>query len=244
MDAMGLPPGIPADRRFRRLAGIRHLDGGKSFEVHTIPNGIDTTLFHPRDYRQTRSRFGMAEDRPAIVSAGYLIERKGHHRIIRALSELRREGSRAELWIVGGPGREGRFEAQLRQEVTARGLEEAVHFTGAVQPSLLAEYMSAADVFCLASSREGWPNVVHEALGCGVPAVASDVGGVRDMLASSDYGIVVPPGDQTALTAALGNALRQKWNREQIAAWGRARSWSRVGSEAAAVLRDAAADAS
>lgn len=213
--------------------------GAEERRTRTVPNGIDGRVFYPRPYRETRARLGFSEA-PAIVSAGYLIERKGHHRVIRSLAELRRQGSQAELWIVGGGGREGHFEEKIRAEVKEHGLEAAVHFTGVVKPPVLAEYMSAADVFCLASSREGWPNVVNEALACGAPAVASNVGGVTDMIPRADYGMVVPAGDQAALTAALGAALGRSWNREEIAAWGGSRSWGRVAAEAAETLREAA----
>jgi teichuronic acid biosynthesis glycosyltransferase TuaC len=215
--------------------------GAEASRVRTIPNGIDTELFYPRDYAATRARLGMPMDRPAILSAGYLIERKGHHRVIGALAELRRQGSAAELWVVGGPGREGQFEARIHDAVKQHGVAGAVHFTGTVPAAAMAEYMSAADVFCLASSREGWPNVAHEALGCGAPVVASDVGGVEDMIPSDDYGIVVPAADNAALTAALGKALKTRWDRRRIAAWGAARSWTQVAAETAEVLREAAA---
>ena len=141
---------------------------------------------------------------------------------------------------MGGPGREGQFEARLHAAVKEQGIEGAAHFTGAVPPAKLAEYMSAADVFCLASSREGWPNVVHEALGCGAPAVATNVGGIEDMIPSPEYGIVVPPGDQAALTAALGERCTGTGTGAAIAAWGGARSWTHVAAETAEVLREAA----
>ena len=66
--------------------------GADAARVITIPNGIDTRLFYPRDYTAIRAMSGIPMDRPAIVSAGYLIERKGHHRVIQALGELRRQG--------------------------------------------------------------------------------------------------------------------------------------------------------
>ena len=216
--------------------------GAEAARLRTIPNGIDATVFFPRPYLETRARLGMPVHRPVILSVGYLIERKGHHRVVQALAELRRRGSNAELWIVGGPGREGNFAAEIKSAVRQNGLESAVHFIGGLKPPVLAEYMSAADVFCLASSREGWPNVVHEALGCGVPVIASDVGGVRDMIPSEDYGLVVPASDQASLTAALGTALRIEWDRARIAAWGQSRSWTQVAAETATVLREAAAE--
>jgi glycosyltransferase involved in cell wall biosynthesis len=207
--------------------------------VRTIPNGVDNSVFYPRPYAETRARLGIPEGQTAIVSAGFLIERKGHHRVVRAVSQMRRQGHNVALWIVGGPGREGQFENNIHREVRECGLESMVHFTGNVKPPVLAEYMSAADLVCLASSREGWPNVVHEAQACGAPGVVTDVGGVRDMIPSAAYGMVVPPDNDEALAAALILAVGARWDRASIAAWGQSRSWAQVAAETADVLRDA-----
>jgi glycosyltransferase involved in cell wall biosynthesis len=228
---------IAVSENLRQFA-ISH--GVDTTRTRTIPNGVDAEVFHARPYAETRARLGIPEDRQIIVSAGYLIERKGHHRVVRTLSELRRNGSNAELWIIGGPGREGHFEKHIHRAVQEHGLESVVHFTGNVKPGLLADYMSAADVVCLASSREGWPNVVHEAQSCGAPVVANDVGGVKDMIPGARYGFVVPAGDDAALASALRDALEKTWDRIEIAAWGRARSWRQVGMETAEVLSEAA----
>ncbi len=204
--------------------------------VCTIPNGINPRIFFQRDRDAVRRKHGIEPGLPMLLSAGYLIERKGHHAVIKALGTLRQRNVSAGLWIVGGAGREGRYEATIRDLVKKMGLDDHVHFVGSVLPETLAEYMSAADVFCLASSREGWPNVVHEALGCGTPVVATDVGGVPDLIPSSEYGRVVPIGDQEALEIALQSALLQEWNRPAIAAWAQSRSWDRVAEE---VIREA-----
>lgn len=204
--------------------------------VCTIPNGIDPRIYYPRDRPAARAKHGIPPDQPMLLSAGYLIERKGHHRAIAALAALRRNGIPAGLWIVGGAGREGRYEGRLRDLARELAVEEHVHFAGSVPQDTVAEYMSAADVFCLASSREGWPNVVHEALGCGTPVVASDVGGTPDLIPSAEYGTVVPIGDQAALESALQQALSRGWNRAAIAAWAQSRSWDQVAVE---VIRQA-----
>ena len=91
--------------------------------------------------------------------------------------------------------------------------------------------MSAGDLVCLASSREGWPNVVHEALACGTPVVAADVGAVPEMIPSEAFGIIVPPDDVSALEIGLKKALAQPWDRAEIARWGQARSWQQVAAE-------------
>src|SRR6185295_5597344 len=136
-------------------------------------------------------------------SAGYLIERKGYHRLIPAVAALRSRGIPCELHIAGGPGGESAYETGLRKMVAELHLESAVRFLGAVSPSRLAELMSEAGVFCLASSREGWPNVVNEALACGAPVVATDIGGVPEMIPSGQYGLIVPAGVQQALERSL-----------------------------------------
>jgi glycosyltransferase involved in cell wall biosynthesis len=100
--------------------------------------------------------------------------------------------------------------------------------------------MSAADVLCLASSSEGWPNVVHEALSCGLPVVATNVGAVPEMIPSDQFGLVVPVGDVPALTEALALALQKPWQRAAIAAWGNSRSWDQVAREALEQMQAAA----
>jgi glycosyltransferase involved in cell wall biosynthesis len=104
--------------------------------------------------------------------------------------------------------------------------------------------MSAADVFCLASSTEGWPNVVNEALACGTPVIATDVGAVRQMIVSERYGSVVPVDDGEALTEALRMALTREWDQEAISAWGRSRSWAQAADEVLDEMREVLAERS
>jgi glycosyltransferase involved in cell wall biosynthesis len=101
----------------------------------------------------------------------------------------------------------------------------------------MAELLSAADVFCLASYTEGWPNVVNEALACGAPVVATHVGGVPSMVTSERYGFLVPPRDPNALRDALREALKRTWDRASISDWGRSRSWQQVAREVIDVMQ-------
>lgn len=208
--------------------------GVEESRVRTIPNGIDTSIFFLRDRAACRRRFGIPESTPVILSVGHLIELKGHHRIVESLARLRSEGIDAQLWIAGGHGRSADYEPTIRSTIERAGVGSQVRMVGSVSQQELAELMNAADVFCLASSREGWPNVVNEALACGTPAVATRVGGIPQMVIADEYGLIVPPGDQEALTAALRSALAKSWNREAIAAWGMSRSWGEVARETVA----------
>jgi glycosyltransferase involved in cell wall biosynthesis len=216
--------------------------GADPDKVKTIPNGIDTAIFFPRDRHACRIAHGFALDRLLIVSAGALVERKGHHRIISVLQVLITAGLEADLVIAGGPGPEGDYEKTLRQLVSSLALERSVRFLGPVTSETMAEVMSAADLFCLASSNEGWPNVVHEALACGTPVVATDVGAVPEMLAGGRNGLVVPLDDSAALRNAIEFALQKEWDRSAISGWGQARSWEHVAVDVLEQMRDIVAE--
>jgi len=140
---------IGVSSKLREFAISLGVDEAK---VRVIPNGIDATVFRPRG-RGIREECHLSDADNIVLSAGTLIERKGHHRVVRAVAALRRGGIDAKLLIAGGPGREGRFESEIQKEVESSGLESSVQFLGEVRAERLAELMSAADVFCLASSR-------------------------------------------------------------------------------------------
>ena len=234
-----------AFRRARRVIAVSEdlrqfaiAQGAPEERTVTIPNGIDPDVFLPNDRELSRAKYGMAADRKVIVSAGELIEAKGHHLVAEALKGLLNEGYDAELVIVGSVGRGGlRFEETLRRRVLELGVTERVRFIGFVDRAGMAELLSAADVFCLASYTEGWPNVVNEALACGAPVVATHVGGVPSMVTSERYGFLVPPRDPNALRDALREALKRTWDRASISDWGRSRSWQQVAREVIDVMQ-------
>ena len=207
--------------------------GADESNVKMIPNGIDAAVFHPRSREEMRRKLGLDPARRIVLSAGYLIERKGHHRVAEALAAIHKQSGPVDLLIAGGPGREGHYEGQIRAAVARSGMTDSVRFLGRLPADSVAEYMCAADLLCLASSREGWPNVLHEAMACGTPVVATAVGSVPEMVPSAGYGLVVPAGSEPALQNALLEALRRPWNSEEIARWARSRDWDMVGREVA-----------
>jgi glycosyltransferase involved in cell wall biosynthesis len=142
------------------------------------------------------------------------------------------DGVDAELLNVGRTARGGpKYEAALTVDIASLNVGDRIRLVGWADREMVAELLSAADVFCLASYTEGWPNVVQEALACGTPVVATHVGGVPQMIPSSEYGIIVPPKDEAALQRALRTSLATEWDRERIATWGRRRGWADVAQE-------------
>jgi glycosyltransferase involved in cell wall biosynthesis len=230
---------IAVSEDLRRFAVAQGASPGRT---RTVPNGIDAAIYHQRDRAACRRQHGLSADEPVILSAGYLIERKGHHLAVRALRAVRDQGIPARLLIAGGPGREGQFEPRIRAVIAELGLGEHVRMLGPVSQPVLAELMSAADVYCLPSHREGWPNVVHEAMGCGAPVVATNVGGIPQMIPSEEYGFVVPAGDQEALEQALLRALSKTWDRAAVSAHAQSRAWRQVAREVLAEMKAAVAE--
>jgi glycosyltransferase involved in cell wall biosynthesis len=215
--------------------------GADAARVKVIPNGIDPAIFYPRDRDRCRAKHGINRERKIVLSAGSLIELKGHHRTVKAVAAIRAKGLDVEFLIAGGAGRAVQYEPEIRKQVADSELQDRVRLLGEIPPDDLAELMCAADVFCLASSREGWPNVVHEALACGTPVVATRVGAVAEMIPSSDYGFVVPPGEVEALSKALREALEKEWDGAVISRLAQARTWTQTASEAIDFLRQRAA---
>jgi teichuronic acid biosynthesis glycosyltransferase TuaC len=221
---------IAVSEQLRQLAVAMGADPART---RAIPNGLDTSLYWPRDRCQARRKHGISADALIILTAGHLIELKGHHHAVAALKSLREKGVAAQLLIAGGEPSRGlpSFEPKIRRLVVELGLQDHVRFVGQVTPDTLAELMSAANVFCLASSREGWPNVVHEAMGCGTPVVATRVGAVPELIPSDRYGLIVAPNDPAALAEGFAEALRKNWDREAVCAWAQSRSWEQVAAE-------------
>ena len=202
--------------------------GASPERLKTVPNGVDSSVFYPRDRAAVRQEFGIAADQTVIAAAGHLIALKGFDQLIRAVAAL---DERVHLWIAGSGGGEREHEARLRALPGELGVAHRVHICGRLDQDGLAALMSAADVFCLASSREGWPNVVQEAMSCGTPVVATDVGAVPQMIQDGVNGLVTPPDDVEALAEALRRAAGREWNRSDISTRAQARGWDQVGRE-------------
>lgn len=190
-----------------------------------IGNGIDLERFQPQPRAAARQRYGLPASAPVLISVGALVERKGFHRVIDCLPALLKTYPDLHYLIVGGANPEGDMLPELRARVAAAGLQDRVHFLGALPPDDLKWPLSAADVFVLATRNEGWANVFLEAMACGLPVVATDVGGNREVVCRAELGRIVPFGDQAALTDALTDALSRDWPRQDILDYAADNAW-------------------
>jgi len=206
-------------------------------KIRVVGNGVDLEKFYPLDQAAARQELGspprgLTADGPVLISVGGLVERKGFHRVIACLPAIRQVYPNVRYLIVGGPSAEGDITAELRQQITALGLEDHVHMLGRLPPERLKYPLSAADVFVLATRNEGWANVFLEAMACGLPVVTTRVGGNAEVVSRPELGILTPFGDQTALTQALLDALERSraadcWDRAAIIDYARQHTWDR-----------------
>lgn len=161
--------------------------------VTVLRNGVNLELFRPMDREAARQSLGFV--RRTLVSVGLLIDRKGHHHIIRALGGI----PETDLVIAGdGPDRRA-----LERLAEAEGVKDRVKFLGSVDQNRLREIYNAADALVLASSREGWANVLLEAMACGTPVVASAVWGTPEVVARPEAGVLMPSLDPQGVVAGV-----------------------------------------
>lgn len=213
--------------------------GAAPCRVRVITNGVDANCFRPRDMQEARATLGLGDCDALVTSVGHLVERKGHHLLVDALARLRKSTGRdVHLAIVGGPSEEGDATALVREATARCGLERHVHLLGALAPEGVAQAMAAANVVSLASSKEGRPNVVLEALASGRPVVATEVWGTRELIADESRGRLVAR-DPDALADALAWALSREWSAEALHAATERFSWGASAANLLALMREA-----
>ncbi|WP_340626521.1 glycosyltransferase [Nitrosomonas eutropha] len=206
----------------KRVAVTVGIQEGK---ILVVGNGVDLDKFCRVDRLEARRSLGIPEDIPILVSVGGLCERKGFHRVIECLPDLRKIYPDIRFLIAGGASAEGDWTGRLKQQVSESGLEEHVRFLGIVSPDRLKILLSAADLFVLATRNEGWANVFLEAMACGLPVVTTNVGGNAEVVCNTELGKLVPFNDQQALRSAIDNALKSNWNQQKIIDYAYKNSW-------------------
>jgi glycosyltransferase involved in cell wall biosynthesis len=197
--------------------------GAPADRIHIVPNGIDRDLFHYGDQAAARRKIGIYPDDKMLLSVGNLTELKGHELVIEAVAQLRARGIRATYHIIGS----GEEEERLDRRISDLGLSDCVHLQGSIANERLRPWYQAASVYVLASSREGWPNVLNEALACGTPVVATPVGGVPEIVRHGDNGLLTERTPD-AIAQSIATALERRWDRQALAAAATRTSWADV----------------
>jgi len=189
--------------------------------------GLDQSRFALRDRATEKAKLGIAG--PLILSVGALIPRKGQDLLIAALPSL----PDAMLLLAG----KGESEADFRALAAELGVADRVAFLGSVPHDDLPALFAAADIMALVSASEGLANAWVEALACGTPIIASDVGGIRELVKTPAAGRIVARTPE-AIAAAARDILANPPAREEVAANVSAFSWDENARQLAAFFRD------
>jgi len=197
--------------------------------------GLDQDRFRPLHHTQLRAQLGgelgiaLPANAPLFAAIGALVERKGHHIAIKALSLLERDHPHARLVIVG----RGEELGALQSLAAGLGLADRVHFTGALDHDVMPLVLSAADAMVLPTANEGLANAWVEALACGTPLVTCDVGGAREVITGDVAGRLVDRTPQ-AVADGMRQVLAQPTDPQDVAAFAARFDWSSHASELAA----------
>ncbi len=212
-----------------RTAAALAADGVPAARVHTIPSGFDPGLFAGGSPDVLPPIAFPAHPGPRIGYVGRLAPQKRADLLVEAFGRMREPAS---LVVVGdGPDRE-------RVHGLAAGLPR-VHLTGFVEHTAVPAVLASLDVLVLPSAYEEMGSVLTEAMASGLPVVASDVGGIPEVVRDGQTGLLVPPGDVAALAAALDRLAADPGLRARLSAGARARAaeyaWPQLAERVAAV---------
>lgn len=209
--------------RSHKLGTLLRGAGAKGGKLHTIYNGVDTALFHPGSRIEARAALGLPEGGRVLLFLGNLLPVKDPVLMLEAFAQFWRSGAGqdARLIFVG----DGVLKDALQRLAAGAGVGDRVVFAGRQPPERVAQYLRAADFLCMTSKNEGLPNVVLESLASGVPVVATDVGGIGEVVQSDFLGRMVKGRDPRSFAGALQECCGRAWDAGQIGAHASQYSW-------------------
>jgi glycosyltransferase involved in cell wall biosynthesis/2-polyprenyl-3-methyl-5-hydroxy-6-metoxy-1,4-benzoquinol methylase len=192
----------------------RAIELGAGNKVKLIPWGADPQLFHPIENKQdVRKQFGWSDKDFIVCSLGRMVEKKGFNILVKAFAGFCKESQRDNVQLViGGEGPEREKLSELARHL---GVEDRLHLPGVINWDDVPRFLGGADAFVLPSVRDihgnldGLPTVLLEAMGCGLPCIASNIGGVSLVIRDGENGILVEPGNVQELQEAISKTITE-----------------------------------
>jgi len=197
-------------------------------KITVLRNGVDLVLFQPGARDETRAKLGLLGR--VLLSVGHLIERKGHNFVIAALPDL----PEFSLMIAG----EGPERSTLERLAANLKVSDRVRFLGNVPHAELHRVYSAADALVLASSREGWPNVLLEAMACGTPVVASNIWGNPEVVSRPEAGVLMNERSATGVAEGVKRLFDALPERQATRRYAEGFSWDATSEGQLRLFRD------
>jgi glycosyltransferase involved in cell wall biosynthesis len=197
--------------------------GVPEHRLAVVPLGIQLADFFPRgEKRALRQQLQLSEIGPVFLCVANLVPVKGPKFLLDAFARVCSQLPQAKLVMVGS----GELELILKAQAQKLEIDRQVIWLGRKPHAEIPLWMSAADFLVLPSLSEGYGLVVLEALACGTPVIATRVGGVPEILASSDLGMMTPPGDSEALARVMLDAVAKKWDTKKLVDYAHSNTWT------------------
>ena len=184
-----------------------------SHKIKTIEKGVDNFLFQPRDKIAARKFLGLSENKYILLFVGNLVPVKNPKALIDVLSGMSEYERKEYFSVFIG---EGPLRSMLKRKIRERKLDAICSLPGSVSPDKVACWMNAADVFFLPSRNEGMPNVLYEAMACGLPIIASRVGGIPEIVADQENGFLLVSDDIDGMKKAVQMLFADEEKRRSI----------------------------
>jgi glycosyltransferase involved in cell wall biosynthesis len=197
--------------------------GAPADRVEVVGNGVDAEHFRPRDRTAARAALGLSPDATVLITSSS--GEKDYNRLIEALPTLSKRWPKLVCLFAGLDSPEKNRRAKLEALVEQLDLKETVRFLDDLTPDQLPATLSAADVFVSAAYHETPVTALLEAMACGLPIAAFDVGANRELVCRPELGELAPMGDPSALKTAIDLALSRAWDRMAIRRHGEAYNW-------------------
>jgi glycosyltransferase involved in cell wall biosynthesis len=195
-------------------------------KIRVIPNGVDPEKFFSIPQEEARKKIGfIGKGQSLVLSVCHLTENKGLDVLLEGLALLTEKAPSLfwSLYIVG----DGVARKRLESLVQSLGLTSHVRFFGVVPHEQLVWFYNAANLCCLLSKREGWPNVIVESLACGTPVLATTVGGIPEIITSPKVGTLVARTPEHVANA-LKTSLERTWSKTEILNYAQRFQWSQT----------------
>ncbi len=181
--------------------------GADKSKTSVMYNGVDTDIFHPTNKGESRKKLGLPKKRKIIFSVRRLVYKNGLDTLIESAALVTRDNPDI-LFVVAGKGPSRKL---IEDHIKELGIEDNIKLTGFVPDKLLPVYYNAADYFVLPSaSGEGLPLVLFEAMACGLPVIATTVGGTPEIINHMKNGVLVPPRNPEAIAEALSKLIAEE----------------------------------
>jgi glycosyltransferase involved in cell wall biosynthesis len=191
---------------------------GARCPIQVVPNGVDLKRFTIHDLRfknyEFRKKLGIKEDEKVVITASRLVEKNAIDDLIKAIYQLTINSQQLtiKLLILG----EGKLEEKLKLQVTRYKLQDNILFLGQINHQDLPQYLAIADVFVRPSLSEGLGSSFLEAMACGVPVIATPVGGIPDFLEDKETGLFCQRRNPESVAQAIIKILTDNSLRERI----------------------------